>query len=123
MILIKNVIIVIKKNISNLIVDSKIKNVLINLNQTKNFFVKKFNKTSFTFNFYIELMNIKNFKTKRNYFYCYQKYIAFNCRFENEKRFDEQKSLITFNININIMNINFIDVIVNRLFFKTTKNV
>ena len=88
LILIKNVIIIIKKNISNLIVDSKIKNVLINLNQTKKKF-KKFNKTSFTFNFYIELMNIRNFKTKRDCFHCYQKHIVFNCRFQNEKRFDE----------------------------------
>ena len=87
----------------------------------KNF--KKFNKTSFTFNFYIELINIKNSKTKKNCFYCYQKHVAFNCRSQNEKRFDEQKNSITFNINIDIININFINVIINRLFFKTTKNV
>ena len=35
LILIKNIIIIIKKNILNLIVDSKMKNVLINLNQAK----------------------------------------------------------------------------------------
>ena len=97
--------------------------MLINLNQIKFFFLKKFNKTSFTFSFYIELMNIKNFKTKRKCFHYYQKYNVFNCRFQNEKRYNERKNSSTFNININIMNINFIDVIINRLLFKTTKNV